>query len=133
MHEERRRSGANIYPVYSSDEEERVNYVSWGKSDKKPRRSSSFRDNSSAGSSEYRRRSLVGNKSSNSYFDRQASRERGKTGVEQFDALYIPRTVITIAAGLAAGIFIAVLSVSLLQQREKPSYLQGTYKCSVYM
>lgn len=125
MHEERRRSGANLYPIYSSDEEERISYANRSKSDKRTRRSASFRDNTPVNSSEYRRRSLVGNKSSNSYLDRQASKELGKTGSEDFDALYIPRAVITIAAGLAAGVFIAVISVSLLQQSERPSYLHG--------
>ena len=73
----------------------------------------------------------MGNKSSNSYLDRQASREREKTAGGDFDALYIPRTIITIAAGLAAGVFIAVISVSLLQQQERPSHLHGMQQCSV--
>ena len=132
MHEERRRSGANLYPVYSSDEEERVNYLSRSKSDKRTRRSTSFRDNTPTSNSEYRRKSLVGNKSSNSYLDRQASNAWRETGSEDFDALYIPKTIITIAAGLAAGVFIAVISVSLLQQHEKPSYLHGMSQCSVF-
>ena len=76
----------------------------------------------------------MGNKSSNSYLDRQTSKELGKTGGEDFDALYIPRAIITIAAGLAAGVFIAVISVSLLQQSESPSYLHGmSHICMVLM
>lgn len=126
MHEERRRSQRNLHPaVYSSDEEERSNYVKRNKTDKRPRRSSSFRENVPASSSEYRRRSLVGNKSSNAYLYRQAGSESGITAAGEFDALYIPRAVITVAAGMAAGIFIAVLSVSLLQHGEKPLQLHG--------
>ena len=125
MHEERRRNGANLHSVYSSDEDERINYVGRSKSDKKTLRSTSFRDNTPAMSSDYRRQSLVGNKSNNSYLDRRASTPLQKGGDKDFDALYIPRTIITIAAGLAAGVFIAVISVSLLEQRENPLNLQG--------
>lgn len=128
MHQERRRSVENYYPVYSSDEDEKVNYVSRNaKSEKRAGRSSSFRDNTPANSLEYRRRSLVGNKSSNSYLDRQASGKSGKHAERDFDALSVPKAIITIAAGLAAGVFVAVLSVSLLQHDEKPPHLQGRY------
>lgn len=118
-----RRSGENYYPVYSSDDEERVNYVNRNaKSDKRPGRSSSFRDNTPGSSSEYRRRSLVGNKSSK---DRQADSRSGKPAGGDFDALYVPKAIIMIAAGLAAGVFLAVVSVSLLKHGEKPPHLQG--------
>ena len=126
MHQDRRRSGGNYYPVYSSDEDETVNYVSRNaKSDKRAGRSSSFHDNTPRSSSTYRRKSLVGNNSSNSYLDRQAESKPGKPAGRDFDALYVPKTIITVAAGLAAGMFVAVLSVSLLQHGEKPPRLQG--------
>ena len=133
MYEERRRNGANLHSVYSSDEDERINYVGRSKSDKKTRRSASFRDNTPAVSSDYRRQSLVGNKSNNSYLDRRASTPLHNGGDKEFDALFIPRTVCIIAAGLAAGVFLAVLSVSLLEQpRDNPPNLQGTCLRGVY-
>ena len=125
MHKERRRSGTNLYPVYSSDEDEQMNYIPRNSSnEKRGRRSSSFRENTPVRSSEYRRKSLVGNKSNNSYLDYQA---KGKFAGQDFDALYIPKAVITIVAGLAAGVFVATLSLPLIQHGEKPPQLIGMY------
>lgn len=68
----------------------------------------------------------MGNKSSNSYLDRQVSSKWGKAAGGEFDALYIPRIVIAVAAGVAAGVFAGVLVLSLEQHSEKPPHLQGT-------
>jgi len=71
----------------------------------------------------------VGNKSNNSFLYRQASKPDAG---EELDALSVPRAVITIAFGLAAGVFVAMVSVLLLQHGEKPVQLQGMCLCSQY-
>lgn len=125
MHEERRRSGTNFHPVYSSDEDETASYIYQNSSGKKTRRSWSFHSKAPATGSEYRRKSLVGDKSSSSYFDCQASSENERAAGNEFDALRIPKTIITITAGLAVGVFAAILIVSILQA-ETPPKLHGT-------
>ncbi|XP_065903524.1 inner nuclear membrane protein Man1-like isoform X2 [Dysidea avara] len=127
MSVERRRSGTNLYPVYSSDEDEKLNYVNDSRSGRKARRSSSFRDNTPGGASDYRRKSLVGNKSSNGDMDPHANQGASS---DDFDALFVLKTIITIGIGVAAGLFGAVLCVSVLQHCSKPP-LEGDYlQCS---
>lgn len=117
MSSERRRSGTNLYPVYSSDEEEKLNDVNYSRSDRKSRKISSFRDNTPGGAFEYRRKSLVGNKSSNGDLDSHANQGANS---DEFDALFMLKTIITIGVGVAAGLFAAVVCVSVLQHYSKP-------------
>jgi len=117
MSVERRRSGTNLYPVYSSDEDEKLNYVNDSRSDRKARRSSSFRDNTPGSAFDYRRKSLVGNKSSNGDLDSHANQGANS---DDFDVLFMLKTIITIGVGMAAGLFAAVVCVSVLQHYSKP-------------
>jgi len=117
MSVERRRSGRNLYPVYSSDEDEQLNYVDDSRSDRRARKSSSFIDSTPGSASTYRRKSLVGSKSSNDDLDPLANQGANSDG---FDSLFILKAIITICVGVAAGLFAAVVFISLLQHFTKP-------------
>ena len=59
----------------------------------------------------------MGNKSSNGDMDPHANQGASS---DDFDALFVLKTIITIGIGVAAGLFGAVLCVSVLQHCSKP-------------